>query len=868
MNSEVSTLFGELSGLPRQERERYYAAHSIPEETRREVESLLSFDNGRPIAGIVQAAVGVAFQEPVSTSEYCGPFRLLDVIGRGGMGVVYLAERADGEVRQRVAVKLLRAALDSNQMRQRFLQERQILAHLAHPNIARLIDAGHRGDGCPYLVMEYIDGRPIDEHSRTTSVREQVGLMAMVCDAIASAHQCLVVHRDLKPSNILVDRNGNPHVLDFGIAKMLDESDATQTVERRLTPDYASPEQFLGAPSTTASDIYSLGAVLYKLLAGGPPARQEPLAPSRAGAVVDRDLDAIVMKAIRAEPHERYRTADKFAEDLRAWLDRRPVSARQGESWYRARRQLRRHWALATAGTIAASGLVVGLVVARSERDVAQQRFEVARKLASEFLLLEKDIQNLPGSAAVRERMVNTSIRYLEDLSKHAGDDWRLKQDIAAGYRKAAEAQGVFRAVNLGHPEEARRSLNRAEVLLTQVSAAVPGDRQVLRDLIDLTELQTRMETSAMDLQAIQAKLHQMQTLLARYEPGVNNAAELNYLGKVYESMTFSARELNGVDAPMRFAQRAVELRRKAVELDPSFNARGGLAGALAAYGTLLRTTGDFSGAVQTFQESLALMERMLAENPNHYKAQVNTANTHASIARALGDAKGPSLRRTDAAVKHFEESLRIGRRLMALDPNETQVRFNHAMAAWRLGNALEGRDPRTALERYDEAAALLRPMTLNRAVRDIGLVGVLTDSTFALRSVGRSLEIGQRMEEAAGICQPYRTSNAAVYGECSESLSRAVAAIALAQGRALDAVAAHREWLKVAEREKTPEQARENIYGAFLLSNRYRLLRDALLAAGMKAEADEAERNRQSIVAFWKKKLAGRNDAEAILMP
>jgi predicted nucleic acid-binding protein len=220
-----------------------------------------------------------------------------------------------------------------------------------------------------------------------------------------------------------------------------------------------------------------------------------------------------------------------------------------------------------------------------------------------------------------------------------------------------------------------------------------------------------------------------------------------------------------------------------------------------------------------------------------------------------------------DAAVKHFEESLRIGRRLMALDPNETQIRFNHAMAAWRLGNALGAPSPRTALERYDEAAALLRPMILNRAVRDIALVGVLADSTFALRAVGRSSEIEQRMEEAAGICEPYRARNAAVYGECSEPVSRAAAGVALAQGRTLDAIAAHREWLKVAEGDKTTERAKDDIYSAFVLGNRYRLLRDALLAAGMKAEADGAERNRQSIVAFWKTKLSGRNDAEAILM-
>src|ERR1051326_2725970 len=261
MKPEVATLFGELSGVPPYERERYYAAHSISEDVRREVESLIAFDSGAPLENIVHKAVGLAFQEPVSGGDYCGPFQLLRLIGRGGMGVVYLAERVDGEVRQRVAVKLLRAALDSSGGRQRFLQERQILAHLAHPNIARLIDAGHRADGHPYLVMEYIDGRPIDEYSHTTSVREKVALMATVCDAIASAHQNLVVHLDLKPSNILVDRTGNPRVLDFGIPKILDESDATQTIERRLTPEYASPEQFLRAATPTRHDhIFLLSA--------------------------------------------------------------------------------------------------------------------------------------------------------------------------------------------------------------------------------------------------------------------------------------------------------------------------------------------------------------------------------------------------------------------------------------------------------------------------------------------------------------------------------------------------------------------------------------------------------------------------------
>jgi serine/threonine protein kinase len=867
MKPEVSSLFGELSGIPRAERERYYTAHFTSEELRREVESLLSFDTGPPIENIVQTAVGLVFQEPVSDGDYCGPFQLLRLIGRGGMGLVYLAERVDGEVRQRAAVKLLRAALDSSIARQRFLQERQILANLKHPNIARLIDAGHREDGHPYLVMEYIEGLPIDDYSSAISIRERVALVATVCDAIASAHQSLVVHRDLKPGNILVDGNGNPHVLDFGIAKLMDGADATETVERRLTPEYASPEQMLGAPVTTATDIYSLGGVLYKLLTGEAPERVMPAPPSLKCALVDRDLDAIVLKAIRAEPHERYATAGQLAEDLRAWLDRRAVGARQGERWYRARRQLRRHWALVAAGGIAAAGLIAGLVTARSERDVAQQRFEQVRGLANEYFTLDKDIQSLPGSAAVRERIVTTSIKYLEGLSKRAGNDWRLKAEIAAGYRKAAEAQGIFRGVNLGRPAEAQESLNKAAALLTEVSAAAPGDRKVLHDLIELDELQTRVDYGSRNLNALDAKIHELQSLLARYESTAKDEpSEWRFLGKIYESMAFSARELNRMDVPMQFARRSVELRRKAVEQDTSFDVRGSLANALSTYGSLLRATGDLYGAVEAFQQSLAVLEQMAADKPDHYKAQVNMANVHAALARNLGDSNSPSLRQTDAAVKHFEESLRIGRRLMALDANESQIRYNHSLAAWRLGDTLRDRDPKSALARYDEAVVILRPMTGNRGNRDISLVGVLAESTFALRALGRDSEAGPRIEEAAGICDPYRTQAAAVYETCSECISRAVAALALAKGHPLAAVTAHQEWLKVAQREKTLERAKEDIYSAYVLTNRYRLLRESLLAAGLKAEADQTDLKRRALVAVWKGKLSVRNDAEAFL--
>jgi tetratricopeptide (TPR) repeat protein len=319
------------------------------------------------------------------------------------------------------------------------------------------------------------------------------------------------------------------------------------------------------------------------------------------------------------------------------------------------------------------------------------------------------------------------------------------------------------------------------------------------------------------------------------------------------------------MDVPMRFARRSIELRRKVAERDKSFDARGALANALSAYGGLRRATGDLSGAVETFQESLAVLDQMAADNPNHYKTQLNIANTHALIARNLGDPNGPSLRQTDAAIEHFEESLRIGRRLMALDENENQVRFNHSLAAWRLGDALRGGNPRSALASYDEAVAILRTMAGNLFNRDIPLVASLAESSFALRALGRNSEAKARIDEAARICEPHRTQTA-VYETCREFVSRAVAGLALAKGRPLDAVSAHREWLKVAEGDQTPERAKEDIYSAYVLTNHYHLLRESLLAAGLTAEADQADLKRRALVEVWKGKLSGRNDAEAFL--
>src|SRR5579884_20979 len=270
-------LFSHLAPLSPSARNEYLAARKVPPELRAEVDSLLKFDDeARFITEHVAAAAVNALnaQAHPAPGTVCGPWRLLRPLGEGGMGVVWLAERADGEVEQRVAVKFVRSGADLAGFRADFLEERRILASLSHPGIARLLDAGHTAGGSPYLVMEYVEGRTIDEAARQLDLRELLTVFLQVCDAVSFAHRNLVIHRDLKPSNILIDAEGHPKLLDFGIARILDTADRGQTVVRALTPEYASPEQERGEAHSTATDIYSLGAVLYKLLLGrGPHAR-------------------------------------------------------------------------------------------------------------------------------------------------------------------------------------------------------------------------------------------------------------------------------------------------------------------------------------------------------------------------------------------------------------------------------------------------------------------------------------------------------------------------------------------------------------------------------------------------------------------
>src|SRR5579863_5369074 len=408
MNTRVQELFHEVADLPPADRARYFGERQVDEETRQEVESLLAFDSA---SSSLDQAVSIVASRALPQLEgkgwRAGPYRLLDVIGRGGMGAVYLAERADGEVTQRLAVKLLPPGA-GDPLRERFLQERQILASLAHPNIARMLDAGHLASGQPFLAMEYVAGKPIDAFAEGLNLRQKVALFLKVCAAAGYLHRNLIVHRDLKPSNILVTSEGEPKLLDFGIAKILDvATDVTMTSMRMLTPDYASREQVTGGRVTTATDIYSLGAVLYLLLTGknahefedhSPEAitravtSREVTRPSHWAPELRGDLESILLKALRKDPQERYGTVEQFAVDLQAFLESRTVRARSGNAWYRTRKFVRRYWVPVTAGAFVIASLSAGLCVAERQRLVAEQHRLVAERRFSQLRQLAHQV--------------------------------------------------------------------------------------------------------------------------------------------------------------------------------------------------------------------------------------------------------------------------------------------------------------------------------------------------------------------------------------------------------------------------------------------------------------------------------------------
>ena len=488
----LEELFAEAVTLPEDCLDDWLAAKAVEDpELALRLRELLEHDRiGRDrIAGTVLAASKAAALPAQWTGKRFGVYRIAREIGRGGMGLVFEAFRDDDEVRQRVALKIAPWCRDLNLLNERFRTERQILAGLEHPNIARFLDAGTE-DGVPYFAMEFVDGLPITEFAQGKKLRERIALFGEVCAAVQFAHEHLVVHRDLKPANILVTEAGVPKLLDFGIAKVLSEPtavDGTVTGAAPWTPDYASPEQVRSSRITTRTDVYSLGLVLFEILTGEraqvadtssplamdrsiceagilPPSSKVPRAMARQLA---GDLDTITAKAAHKDPERRYASAADLGADLGRYLDGRPVQARKDSALYRASRFIRRHRIPIIAAAVTVIGLVGGAAAFAWEARLAQRRFDQVRKLATVFLFdVHDQVQDLPGATGVRDMITKVAVESLDNLSRDAGRNYALRRELAAGYLRLGMVQGGMTGATLSRHSEALESFERGLRLL------------------------------------------------------------------------------------------------------------------------------------------------------------------------------------------------------------------------------------------------------------------------------------------------------------------------------------------------------------------------------------------------------------------
>ena len=509
---EIRRLFLEVLEIEPRKRSAFLESSGASSEVRGAVLTLLRHDSGGD--SFLQNAVARELLPPILEGQRFGAYQLRELLGRGGMGAVFKAERTDGELRQVVAIKIVDRGWLAPQALERFRQERQILAGLVHPNIAQLLDGGTREDGIPYLVMEYVDGLRLDEYcaQHHLGIAQRLRVFLPLCDAVEYAHRRLVVHRDLKPSNVVVTSEGAPKLLDFGVAKAIDPAGGGQTQTLVLTPDFASPEQVRGEEVTTATDVYGLGAVLYHLATGRPPhpvhglspreleraiCEIGPARPSLYQADLKGDLENILLKALHPEPAHRYPSARELAEDIERFLEHRPVLATPQRWWYRARRFVQRHALASVAACLAGAAIIAGVGVSIYEARRAQQRFDQVRELANRFIFdFESSIRDVPGTLPARQMVAATARQYLQSLALDNRGDAGLTRELAESHYRLSRVE-----INAAQSEAALRDNEKAVALLRSVKADCcgrPADRLLfIRALTDLAR--HRQVTHAID---------------------------------------------------------------------------------------------------------------------------------------------------------------------------------------------------------------------------------------------------------------------------------------------------------------------------------------------------------------------------------
>ncbi len=729
---KLKELFSEAIDLPAAERVKF--VENCDEDLRDQIKNLIEAHEhaGGFIAEPAMVEIGLADDTDANIGRRIDGYEILSEIGQGGMGAVYLAKHSDESFSQNVAVKLIKRGMDTAAVLKRFVMERQILANLEHQNIARLLDVGTTEDGLPYFVMEYIEGLPITKFcdAHEFSVEERLKLFRQICAAVQYAHQNLVVHRDIKPSNILVTKDETPKLLDFGIAKLLnpdwsvETAEATATMMRLLTPEYASPEQLRGANVTTASDVYSLGVVLYELLSGRRPfvieseSREEFIQailtkePIRPSSVVYRplpveqsetaehkkqlttddgqrtnpksqipnpkslkgDLDNIILKALRKEPERRYASVQEFSEDIRRHLAGLPVSATADTAAYRFRKFIKRHRVGVLAGFLVAFILLAATaitswqaVAAERERDRAEQRFRQVRQMANSFMFEFHDsIKDLPGSTAARELVTKKALEYLDNLAGEQTEDASLRYELAVAYKKVGAIQERAQSANTGDTKGAFESYRKAAEILEALRLTDSASALYRRELADVY-------------------------------------TEISAINQI--TGDFAAAHENNA--------RALRLLEEQIAADPTdVTSKISLGHCYKATGDMTASKGEIEKSLESYRKVLETSEAALKIEPENRYAKEMLMTAYDAIGTTLGNPNYTNLGDTAGALNIYRKQLELSVQMLALDTDNLPAQHRKAYTLKVIGEVLTATgDWKSALANYEQSAAIYQKL-------------------------------------------------------------------------------------------------------------------------------------------------------------
>lgn len=823
--ARIKRLFDHAADLPPQERRRLLdtAARDEP-DVRAAVEELLAAHDASTDFLDDEAARGLAVVAQAAASpdhwigRRFGAYEVIDEVGRGGMGIVFRGRRADGRYERAVALKVVPAALVQGHLRDRFADEVRILAELDHPNIARLLDAGETDEGLAYLVMDHVDGPRIDHFAdeRALDLRARLLLFGKVLDGVGYAHGQGVVHRDLKPSNILVTRGGEPKLVDFGIAKLLDPlqdeggRDATRTLYRMLTPEYASPEQVRGERVDGRSDIYSLGVVLYRLLTGRAPYTLDPTTPRAAAEVIcehspfrpsdavtrtvpvdpeqttpaldadllarrrsstsDRlqrslrgDLDTIVLHALAKDPARRYPSAEAFADDIDRYLEGRAIRARTPGPVYRARRFARRRWAplaVGAGGVVVATALVVQAREADAQRQVAEaSSAELAGLVGSVLSTLNTDLAGEDrGPTATRVAAVEAAVASLDSLAV------RLKRPLppaflealAGAYQEVGIVQGHPTMSSVGRVDDAAVSLGKSLDLWLELArldpTRLPPALEAIESRVLLADIFRMRGDHAEAGRYLDRAEAESDSLMALH--GLDDVGLISVTAMVHERQYWQRAGAGDFEGAQEYVSHLSDLTRRTVELTPEGPRRIGV---LEEVALALQSEATVTGQLARHDEAIALQREVVALTDSLAELPGSTQRVRAIRATAwhnLGwrynDADRPAL-----AEEAFGQALLHMNALHREDPgNATLVASLGQFHEGRGQARIRGRRWAEALVDLGRAAELLTPVLDQMPYVAFTVAQIHREQGEALARLGRWSEAGEEYQRSVELAE------------------------------------------------------------------------------------------------------------------